>query len=284
MLEQIIKLPAFSKVTFLVTTHSPFIISASADFPDQKTYLIKNGRTVDLAQNISAGAGYSGKKCITVAAQMVGAGLTDVMAQAKTNEKVTVVYCEGSDKACKDSLIYQQIFADEDNRYIFVSTGGFTQARVAYYNARTAAPFLFGENSAALVLLDRSKSGEGVFINSSLTVEATSNKKPIFTDDERKTIIGSDLQKGHRMLIRKEIENYLFDPALVRLLSEKKRNIWKDRVNPTVLDYTQGEIKDFLKASSRKLMPELAALLREHRSKETKHLYDELKACLEGTI
>lgn len=215
---------------------------------------------------------------------MVGAGLTDVMAQAKTNEKVTVVYCEGSDKACKDSLIYQQIFADEDNRYIFVSTGGFTQARVAYYNARTAAPFLFGENSAALVLLDRSKSGEGVFINSSLTVEATSNKKPIFTDDERKTIIGSDLQKGHRMLIRKEIENYLFDPALVRLLSEKKRNIWKDRVNPTVLDYTQGEIKDFLKASSRKLMPELAALLREHRSKETKHLYDELKACLEGTI
>jgi hypothetical protein len=68
-----------SATQIVVTTHSPFIISATADFLNQKVYLIDNGTTVDLNNESGKGNdGYSGKETVAVVAKMLGASKTDL--------------------------------------------------------------------------------------------------------------------------------------------------------------------------------------------------------------
>ncbi|HTD99073.1 MAG TPA: AAA family ATPase [Mucilaginibacter sp.] len=68
-----------SRVCFLVATHSPFIISASSIFEEQKTYLLSQGHLCDLDLNIvSESLGYSGNRCAWVVGQMLGAVVTDL--------------------------------------------------------------------------------------------------------------------------------------------------------------------------------------------------------------
>jgi len=38
----------FSDIQFFIATHSPFIISAAAELPGHKVYLVENGQTRDL--------------------------------------------------------------------------------------------------------------------------------------------------------------------------------------------------------------------------------------------
>jgi predicted ATPase len=72
-------------IKFLITTHSPFIVSSSANFPDsQKVYLIEDGECLNPNGN-------TGKDIKHMAAKMVGAEIKDL-----TPSKV--VFCAESEK------------------------------------------------------------------------------------------------------------------------------------------------------------------------------------------
>ncbi len=78
-------------IQFIISTHSPFIISAAAEYYDsQKVYLIEKGQTVDLEGNLGQGQdGYSGGECLIASNKMLGAGFSDFVPNA-------VIFCEGS--------------------------------------------------------------------------------------------------------------------------------------------------------------------------------------------
>jgi hypothetical protein len=68
------------KIYFIISTHSPFIISGSTSFADHKVYLTGNhGQLWDLNQTqVGESPGYSGNECLTVVAQMLGGDATDL--------------------------------------------------------------------------------------------------------------------------------------------------------------------------------------------------------------
>jgi|688.fasta_scaffold140081_1 hypothetical protein len=78
----------FSNTQFLISTHSPFIISAAGKIaekerlegkdPSQKVYLIEDGQTRDLFGELGKGnKGYAGGDCINVVNEMLGSDLSD---------------------------------------------------------------------------------------------------------------------------------------------------------------------------------------------------------------
>jgi predicted ATP-dependent endonuclease of OLD family len=74
-LDQILK----EKIYFFVSTHSPFVISAAAKYPNQKVYLIDNGSLLDIQRNtVNFSDGYSGAECAWVVGQMLGSDITDL--------------------------------------------------------------------------------------------------------------------------------------------------------------------------------------------------------------
>ena len=77
LLSQICKY--YPSLTLIITTHSPFLISAAAEFDKtQKVYLIESGQTVDLNGKLGEGInGYSGKDCIFSASKMLGSSIQD---------------------------------------------------------------------------------------------------------------------------------------------------------------------------------------------------------------
>jgi AAA domain, putative AbiEii toxin, Type IV TA system len=62
-----------------VTTHSPFLVSAAAEFsPDLvKVYLLQNGKTVDIKGKVGGENGYGGAGALLAANQMLGASQKD---------------------------------------------------------------------------------------------------------------------------------------------------------------------------------------------------------------
>ena len=79
-------------VQFLISTHSPFIISAAAEFGEtQKVYLIEKGQTVDLERKNTqrSSLGYSGGEAIIASNQILGAGLEDIFGK-------NLIFCEKS--------------------------------------------------------------------------------------------------------------------------------------------------------------------------------------------
>jgi ABC-type multidrug transport system ATPase subunit len=67
------------KTTCFVSTHSPFIISASKGYQDQKVYLMHEGYL--LANDgalVNSSEGYSGIDCSKIVGQMLGAEVTDL--------------------------------------------------------------------------------------------------------------------------------------------------------------------------------------------------------------
>lgn len=66
-------------VNFFVTTHSPFLISNSRFFDDQKIYPMKDACMVDLeGKSLSDSSGYSGSQSLPVVANMLGAEISDL--------------------------------------------------------------------------------------------------------------------------------------------------------------------------------------------------------------
>jgi hypothetical protein len=269
-------LDARTDLMFMVTTHSPFIVSASGKFPEHKTYILERGSLVNLALDpVPANEGYSGDKCINVVADMLGLGFADLGIMPQTYEELTICYCEGN--AQRDSELYRRIF--QNKSILFVSCGGLGNVRRAYNLARKSAAFLLGEQTKVLGVVDRSCSSNDVRIGplEKDVLPRTGNGKIIFTDEERDKFIASDPYGGLRMLKRKEIENYLFDPAVVNLLDIKELALVD--IKPQVIDYAEGEVKDKVKAPF-EIRLKLAELIYRHRDGSTKEIYSELEECL----
>jgi predicted ATP-dependent endonuclease of OLD family len=73
----------------IISTHSPFIISEAAKYPDtQKVYLLEDGQTRDLEGNLGQGQEvYSGGECILAVNQMLGSSIQDVAPHV-------IIFCE----------------------------------------------------------------------------------------------------------------------------------------------------------------------------------------------
>lgn len=73
-----------SKVHFFISTHSPFIISSSANFKNQRVFPLKNGKPLEIDfttqswKETNSSEGYSGSECAAVVSQMLGADITDI--------------------------------------------------------------------------------------------------------------------------------------------------------------------------------------------------------------
>jgi len=80
----------YTSVQFLISTHSPFIISAAAKEENQKVYLIEEGQTKDIYGNRGEGIeGYENSDCIFAVNSMLGSGLEDIFPS-------TIFFCENS--------------------------------------------------------------------------------------------------------------------------------------------------------------------------------------------
>jgi predicted ATPase len=136
---------------FLISTHSPFIISAAGEVGDQNVYVIKEGQCLNPEGSKKGGA----KR---VAFDMLGVGLNDYMPKK-------IVFCEGNitDPQCKspnyDEVVLDEIFKfHEDVK--FYSSGGYNEV---IENLRTANHFIKNifENQGFIVFCDFDK-GEHV--------------------------------------------------------------------------------------------------------------------------
>lgn len=109
--------PDGPQLKFLISTHSPFLISQASDFLDvQKVYLIDEGRCI----NPSGSTGGGAKK---LAMEMLGAGLEDIL-PAKIVICESEVRSNAKDKPNyqKDAIIYQSLYGNIVN-VGFYSTG-----------------------------------------------------------------------------------------------------------------------------------------------------------------
>jgi predicted ATPase len=80
----------FPNLQFIISTHSPFIISEASKYDNQKVYLIKEGQTVDIFGKLGEGKnGYEDANCILAVNKMLGAGLSDFLPSK-------IFFCENS--------------------------------------------------------------------------------------------------------------------------------------------------------------------------------------------
>ena len=187
-------LDKLNRIQFIISTHSPFIISAAAKEEDQKVYLIENGQTVDIyrKQTERAWLGYSGYEAKQVASEMLGVGWSDFHKE--------IVICEGDPKNREpgfDEMIYNTIFYNKN--YLFISAGGETQLTTNSEMAKRVIKSIFsGGDSIAFYLKD-----------------GDSKSKNIKKDESEKSLT----QFGYKteFLEKRYIEIYLFDPSVVAL-------------------------------------------------------------------
>jgi AAA15 family ATPase/GTPase len=193
-----------NNIQFFISTHSPFIISASAEFEQsQKVYLIDNGQTVGLdfdPENIKqemyntseSQNGYSGYQAKEVSNKLLGAGLEDLHKQ--------IVICEGkpNNKTIgMDAEIYNTIFFNQ--KYLFISSGGEKEITANSDLAKRVLKNIFkNTKSIAFYLKDGDKKSAKTKISESLDYEIKYGAKIIF-------------------LKRYAIETYLLDPEIVNI-------------------------------------------------------------------
>jgi predicted ATPase len=104
----------FPLAQFIISTHSPFIISAAGEIGDQNVYLIKEGQCLNPQGSKKGGA----KR---LAMEMLGAGVDDILPK-------TVVICEGSTKKEtkvkeKDAKVLNAIFGNNLDAVFYSNDG-----------------------------------------------------------------------------------------------------------------------------------------------------------------
>lgn len=286
-------------VIFMVSTHSPFIISEAANFSDKnhKFYLLDKGSLMDpMGVKILESPGYYGDRCLNVVAKMLGAGFGDLNAMPQTAEALTVVYCEGENKDKKDSQLYKRIFRDEN--IVFVSAKSFQDAVIAFRIGEQTARFVFGKDTSVRALVDRSNGCPECKQNSNSndhkdhrqTFIITADEKVLYThkgrlkfdDDDVKAIEATEPNGRLRVLQRKELENYLFDPTVVSLLPESVKQKITYTCDHEDVDHRDGEVKDLLKEQSKapEILRDLADIIYRHRADKTNEIYNELAGYL----
>lgn len=141
-----------------------------------------------------------------------------------------IIYCEGRKDPGKnggeqglDAEIYNKIFESEFPDTLFVSSGGSTE------------PDKYSE--IALKVLN--KAFDGVDILLLKDKDLHSNGSP--TTDEDRTIWLTENINTRRMLLRKEIENYLYD---IEILTKYKPDISKDEYSKLVTDIKDQDVKE----------------------------------------
>jgi hypothetical protein len=178
----------------IISTHSPFIISAAGEFKDtQKVYMIEDGQTVDLTgekNTQESQDGYNGYQAKQMANKLLGAGLDDLHKQ--------IVICEGEPNNRStglDAEIYNTIFNHE--KYLFISAGGETQINHNAELAKRIIKNIFDNtNSIAFYLKD----GDG-----------KSNKQKIEESSKSVQSFGAEI----KFLSEYAIECYLLEPEIV---------------------------------------------------------------------
>jgi len=140
-------------VQFIVTTHSPFIISSSSqlaqnikeksdfnhqDFtPPQKVYFLKDGSIAskrgeiekDNNNHLKGRFGYWGNKLVYISSKMLGAGLMDLISPQLAINSIdapTIIFCEGEGND-EDARLYNIIFKDLNPPAMFISARGSSQ-------------------------------------------------------------------------------------------------------------------------------------------------------------
>ncbi len=141
----------------------------------------------------------------------------------------TIVYCEGrkdpgenGEERGLDAEVYNNIFEKEFPKTLFISSGGRTE------------PDIYSE--IALKILG--KAFEGVELLILKDMDINGDKSPTTTEQRNEWLARSN---SHRMLNRKEIENYLFD---FEILSKKYTNLKEDKYNEIVENIVNDDVKD----------------------------------------
>jgi energy-coupling factor transporter ATP-binding protein EcfA2 len=137
-----------------------------------------------------------------------------------------IIYCEGrpepdinNGEQGLDADIYNEIFSEEHHDILFVSSGG--------GGAVTKSA------SLALKVLNKA------FIDVKLYLLKDRDEK---TESERENFLNSDT--SHRMLKRREIENYLFDKEILQIFcSQKSTKFDENKYNSKVIDINQQDLK-----------------------------------------
>jgi len=137
-----------------------------------------------------------------------------------------IIYCEGrqdpsptSGEQGLDADIYNEIFAEEYNDTLFVSSGG---GGTVEKNA-----------SLALKVLGKAFTDVQLYLL---------KDRDTVSDSARQSFLDSD--QSHRMLIRREIENYLFDKEiLAKFCSQKSTRFDTTRYDSKITDINQQDLK-----------------------------------------
>lgn len=137
-----------------------------------------------------------------------------------------IIYCEGRQDPSPtngelglDAEIYNEIFSEEHNDTLFVSSGG---GGAVEKNA-----------TLALKVLGKAFTDVELYL---LRDRDTSS------DSDRQSFLDSD--QSHRMLIRREIENYLFDKEVLSKFCSQKSTIFDTaRYDSKVTDINQQDLK-----------------------------------------
>jgi hypothetical protein len=185
----------------------------------------------------------------------------------------TIVYCEGrkdlgnnGEEQGLDAEVYNTIFESEFSDTLFVSSGGNTE------------PDKYSE--VALKVLSKAFDGVVLLLLKDKDIHADATAT---TDSDRDAWIAAD-PTSRRMLIRKEIENYLFD---IEIIKKFKIDIDEAEYVKLVSDIKDGDVKSIGVAlkklcgqeqkSERSFKQELSALVTPETG-----VYKELKSVIFG--
>lgn len=178
LIPEIVRSFAEKGVQFLISTHSPFIISeagkiaeeerAKGNDPSQKVYLIEDGQTKSISGVLGEGKnGYWGTNVVDTVCDMLGTGFDDIVGQGLNSSitqviKSKTIFCEGSEnESFVDADIYQLIFGYRigDCRINFVSCGG-SNDTVKIFKLTNQIQDKVKTTNQNLIILDGDKKGE----------------------------------------------------------------------------------------------------------------------------
>jgi hypothetical protein len=278
-----------SKVTnipiyLFISTHSPFVIAWSKWFRDtQRTYLIHSGTTIWLDGEIWWNKWYPWDKAQSVVSQMLWVQLPELVSgiRASSKEQFNIIYCEGDTDI--DSDYYQLIFPrdHEGRKNIFVSCKSANDVIQSYKWLNNIWCIWLWDNYRLRWFIDRSCGNVWIYANWRSIV---TNKEHVqFSDSEREEIMSEHI--WIKILTRKEIENYLYDPVVIDMISIEDQEIlmngckqWKEAYKN--LNFQSWEVKDNFNNLEYNLKVKLAQVIYNNRDWCTKEVYDDLYDCI----
>ena len=146
-----------------------------------------------------------------------------------------LVYCEGKDKPGLngredgfDAKVFNNIFGEKYHDTLFISSGGNTE--------------LDQRSEIALLILTKVFSDIEIFVLKDRDMASGKN-----TDSKTRSVYLENNPNNHRVLERREIENYLYDKeVLKKYCDEKELNFNEEYHNQAVTDIKNQNLKDMV--------------------------------------